>query len=129
MEVYADAIPLGDGQETAGSSVLLPDRVEGTGRNAWCSQVPAQKLPLQRWREIVRTVGRSSSRMTSPQAPVYAARTCAELPPTQSKRSPPGVKHATARQSCAAVDSDPFICTVSPPDTTRKDSASSSVGT
>src|SRR3954470_9231866 len=58
---------------------------------------------------MARTVGRSSSRITSPHAPAYAARTWEELSPTQSRRSPPGARQATALQSWAPVDSDMLI--------------------
>ena len=76
-----------------------PGRAVGNGRNIWCSHCPDQNCPVHFCSEIVRTVGRSSSRITSPHAPVYAARTWEELSPTHSRRSPLGARHATARQS------------------------------
>jgi len=91
----------------------LPDRVVGTARYIWCSHWPAHNCPAQRWSEMARTVGRSSSRITSPQAPAYAARTCEELSPTHNRRSPVGARQATALQSWAPVD--PLLIVASSP--------------
>ena len=54
---------------TASLEVPLPVRVVGTARYIWCSHWPDQNWPAHRCSEIARTVGRSSSRITSPHAP------------------------------------------------------------
>ena len=74
-------------------------RAVGNGRNIWCSHCPDQNWPVHFCSEIVRTVGRSSSRITSPHAPGIRRPDLRGTLAHAEQTLAVGDRQATARQS------------------------------